>query len=44
MDLCSAEKGFLLTETGLALKTESDHKVMDLLELSLKSQSCIWKK
>lgn len=44
VDICSTKKGVIITKTGLALKTKSGRKVMDMLELSLKSWKYIWKR
>lgn len=41
---CSTEKGVLTTKTRLALKTKVDHKLIDLLELLLKSWKYTWER
>lgn len=44
VDTCSTEKGVLTTKTRLALKTKVDHKLIDLLELLLKSWKYTWER
>lgn len=42
-DICSAKKKAFVLKTGLALKTKSGHKVIDLLELSSQARNIFGK-
>lgn len=44
MAICDTEKRILFSKTGLGFKTKSSHKVVDLLGLSLKNKTFMWKR